>query len=124
MTIWRNPSLRSIRRFRSSNGTPAVATVGAVGVDEFATGVAPGTSVITATLKPEVVTPSGSQRTASRTLTVVPVPPCTTPLLAANGALATTDQGSLCLGCSVDNPSFAIDALGPVLVHYRFSDEK
>ncbi|MGQ0698465.1 MAG: Ig-like domain-containing protein [Panacagrimonas sp.] len=88
-----------------SSGTPAVATIDATGL---ATGVTQGQSVITATLKPEVV--AAGDRDATATLTVTDRV-CTTPLLATAGATVTSEVNGLCVGCGVDDPAFAIDAL-------------
>lgn len=76
-----------------TTGSGAIATIDA---DGFATGVAQGTTTVTAAL---VANPSD---TASTTLTVTD-PVCTTPLLQSEGALVTDFATPLCVGCSVTN---------------------
>ncbi|MGQ0501052.1 MAG: Ig-like domain-containing protein [Panacagrimonas sp.] len=86
------------------SATQAVATID---VNGLASGLTTGQSVITATLKPEVVASGG--RTATVTLTVTDSV-CTAPFLLSAGASITGDVNGLCVLCKVDDPAFVIDA--------------
>lgn len=89
------------------SATTAAATINANGL---ATGVAQGSSIITATLKsgvsPEITNPA--RRTAATTLTVTDAV-CTGPILKTAGATTTTAKSPTCLVCAVTNPDNAID---------------
>ncbi len=89
-----------------TSADPTIATASAAGV---ATGVKAGATQITATLKDGVGDPAPANRSSSATLTVDAGPLCKTALLASQGATAAGTVDTLCLGCSVENPSFAID---------------
>jgi len=98
-----------------TSSDPTIATISdATGV---ATGVLPGTVTITGELEENVGDPLG-KRSDTSTLTVRPAPLCTIPYLFGPGdpaqgfqAIAAAEPPSqLCLGCSIDNPGFVIDA--------------
>lgn len=83
-----------------TTGSTAIATIDA---DGFATGVAQGTTTVTAT---RVDAPTDF---ASANLTVTD-PVCTTPLLDTEGASITEFTTPLCVGCSVTNEGNIINA--------------
>jgi len=89
-----------------TSGTTTVATMSPDGdAGGLATGVAPGQSVITAT-----VTQAGlSPNSASTTLTVTD-DLCTGPLLASDEATTVVATNAPCLACSVQDEANAIDA--------------
>ncbi|MGH8447592.1 MAG: Ig-like domain-containing protein [Solimonas sp.] len=87
-----------------TTATPATATIDTSGV---ATGVALGSTAVTATLKASVPI-SGTVRSASGTLSVTNAS-CLNALLADDGATATVAASGLCLGCIVDDENKIID---------------
>ena len=90
-----------------TSAAPATATVN---VDGVATGVAVGSTVITATLKAGV--PSNTaNRSASADLEVTnPGTDCSRPLNGADGATVSSATSALCVLCNVDDESNVIDA--------------
>ncbi len=78
-----------------------------------ATGLNAGTAVVNAHLAEGFGDAAPAQRNAQASLTVLPLPPCATPLLHSNtppGATVETDKGALCLACSVEDPENVIDS--------------
>ncbi|MGQ0698464.1 MAG: Ig-like domain-containing protein [Panacagrimonas sp.] len=83
-----------------TSSAPSIATIDANGV---ATGLIMGQTTITASLN--------SDPTDTNTATLnVTGQVCTTPLLASDGAIVTTDTTPLCLLCSVEDPVRIINA--------------
>lgn len=91
------------------NWTSSSTAVATIATNGLATGVEPGTTTVTATLKDGVSSSvTGALRDASTTLTVTDAV-CTTPYTAAAGATVEVDTKGLCLLCSLTNESNIID---------------
>lgn len=101
------PQARPASEFDWTSSDAAKATVDPTGK---VTGVAQGTTTITATLKPGVfpAITNANDRKASAPITVTGEV-CTGPLLASAGATTASAASLACIGCSVSNPNNAID---------------